>query len=201
MSSPLILASSSAYRKALLSRLGLGFDVVRPDVDETPRAGESFVDTAMRLAREKAVWVAQRQPAAVVIGSDQVAACAGQRLDKPGNADNALAQLQLQRGHVSEFHTAVCVASDAGRCIEEALVTTHVRFKGEDSISDEMLKAYIALEKPFDCAGAAKSEGLGIVLISSIQGPDPTALVGLPLIALTGLLAKFGVTPLGKSPP
>lgn len=201
MPAPLILASSSVYRRELLSRLGLGFDVQRPDVDETPRSGESFTDTAMRLAREKAVWVAQRHPAAIVIGSDQVAACAGQRLDKPGNAENALAQLKLQRGHVSEFHTAVCVASDSGRRTEEVLVTTHVRFKGEDNISDEMLKTYIALEKPFDCAGAAKSEGLGIVLISSIQGPDPTALVGLPLIALTDLLARFGLTPLVEPLP
>lgn len=201
MPAPLILASSSVYRKELLSRLGLDFEVQRPDVDETPHRGEFFIDTAIRLAREKAIWVAQRHPDAVVIGSDQVAACAGQRLDKPGNAENALAQLRMQRGHVSEFHTAVCVAGEGGRRIEEALVTTHVRFKNEDSISDNMLKTYIALEKPFDCAGAAKSEGLGIVLISSIQGPDPTALVGLPLIALTALLAKFGVTPLVGPPP
>lgn len=201
MPAPLILASSSVYRKELLSRLGLVFDVQRPDVDETPHGGESFIDTAIRLAKEKAVWVAQRHPAAIVIGSDQVATCAGQRLDKPGNAENALTQLKLQRGHVSEFHTAVCVASDAGRRIEAALVTTHVRFKGEDAISDEMLNAYIAIEQPFDCAGAAKSEGLGIVLISSIQGPDPTALVGLPLIALTELLMKFGVSPLTRPLP
>lgn len=201
MPASLILASSSVYRKALLSRLGLGFDVQRPDVDETPHRGESFIDTAMRLAREKALWVAQRHPTAIVIGSDQVAACAGQRLDKPGNAENALAQLQLQRGHVSEFHTAVCVAGDGGRRIEETLVTTHVRFRGIDSLSDELLRTYIAIEKPFDCAGAAKSEGLGIALIASIQGPDPTALVGLPLIALTDLLARFGVTPLVRPLP
>jgi len=196
MPAPLILASSSIYRRELLSRLGLDFVVARPDVDETPYRGESFTDTAIRLAREKAVCVAKQHPTAIVIGSDQVAACAGMRLDKPGNAENALAQLQHQRGRVSEFHTALCLAGDGGLCIEETLVTTHVRFRNAESLSDDMLKSYIAVEKPFDCAGAAKSEGLGIALIASIQGPDPTALVGLPLIALTDLLAKFGVTPL-----
>lgn len=198
MPAPLILASSSVYRRELLSRLGIAFSVERPDVDETPLPGEAFIATAARLAREKAVWVAQRQPAAVVIGSDQVAACRGTRLDKPGNAERALAQLQHQRGEISEFHTAVCVASNGGGRIEEALVTTHVRFRSAEHLTDAMLKAYIAIEQPFDCAGAAKSEGLGIALIASIQGPDPTALVGLPLIALTELLAKFGLDPLGR---
>ncbi|NBP27795.1 MAG: septum formation inhibitor Maf [Betaproteobacteria bacterium] len=173
MRAQLILASTSPYRKELLARLQLHFDVHAPQVDEAPRAGESFLQTAVRLAREKALAIAQSQPNAIVIGADQVASCEGERLDKPGTAERALAQLQLQRGKTSEFITAVCV--------------------------DGLLRRYITLENPLDCAGAAKSEGLGIALIESIEGPDPTALVGLPLIALTDLLKTFDVSPLSQS--
>jgi septum formation protein len=190
----LILASSSPYRRELLARLGLEFSVRSPHVDETAWAGEEFAQTARRLAREKAIAIAKQFPHAVVIGSDQVAQCEGIRLDKPGTAQKALEQLLLQRGKSSEFYTAVCVAREGGIETSQALVTTRVTFLDEAAISDKALQAYIDIEKPFDCAGAAKSEGLGIALIQSIEGPDPTALIGLPLIALVRLLRGAGVS-------
>jgi septum formation protein len=196
MHTPLILASTSPYRRELLGRLQLHFDVHAPQVDEAPHAGESFAQTAVRLAREKAVAVAQSHPNAIVIGADQVASCQGERLDKPGTAERALAQLQLQRGKTSEFITAVCVAAKAGQLVKEACVVTRVRFKSAAALPDGLLRRYIALENPLDCAGAAKSEGLGITLMESIDGPDPTALVGLPLIALTDLLQSFELSAL-----
>jgi septum formation protein len=197
LSSPqpeLILASGSPYRRELLARLGLPFSVRSPDIDETPQPGESFVHTAQRLACEKAIAIAKQFPNAVVIGSDQVAQCNGIRLDKPGNAENALNQLLIQRGKTSEFHTAVCVASEGGKNIAQELVTTRVMFLDERDLSEEVLRRYVEREKPFDCAGGAKSEGLGIALIKSIEGPDPTALVGLPLIAVVRLLQGAGVS-------
>jgi septum formation protein len=192
----LILASGSPYRRELLSRLGLPFSVRAPDIDEAPRAGESFLETAQRLACEKAIAIAKQFPNAVVIGSDQVAQCKGVRLDKPGNAENALRQLLLQRGNTSEFHTAVCVASEGGKRIVQELVTTRVTFLSDDELPEDTLRSYVELEKPFDCAGGAKSEGLGIALIKSIEGPDPTALVGLPLIAVVRLLNEIGIATL-----
>ena len=198
MRTPLILASSSPYRRELLSRLRLQFEVLSPQVDETPHHGESFLQTAVRLAREKAVAIAQSHPNAIVIGADQVASCEGERLDKPGTAERALEQLRLQRGKTSEFITAVCVAAKAGHTVKEAVVVTRVRFKNAAALPDGLLAHYIALENPLDCAGAAKSEGLGIALIESIEGPDPTALVGLPLIALTDLLKAFGLSALSQ---
>jgi septum formation protein len=192
----LILASTSLYRQSLLQRLGLAFHTESPGVDEFSLEFETPPATALRLAQEKAFAVANRFPDAVVIGSDQVAVCAGERLDKPKSADRALEQLRLQRGRVSEFHTAVCVMRDAGREIFADIVSTRVRFRPAKELSDDRLRAYIAIEKPFDCAGSAKSEGLGIGLIESMDGPDPTALVGLPLIALTRLLRKVGIDPL-----
>ena len=198
MHTPLILASTSPYRRELLARLQLRFDVHAPRVDEAPQAGESFLQTAVRLAREKAVAVAQSHPNAIVIGADQVASCGAQRLDKPGTTERALAQLQLQRGKTSEFITAVCVAAKAGQVVKEACVATRVRFRSAAELPDGLLRRYIALESPLDCAGAAKSEGLGIALIESIEGPDPTALVGLPLIALTDLLKSFELSALSQ---
>lgn len=195
----LILASGSVYRKELLARLGLVFDCRTPDIDESALPGESFRDTAVRLAKEKAVVIARAFPHAVVIGSDQVAVCEDQRLDKPGHAQAALSQLMLQRGKQSEFHTAVCVAWSGGTQTAGELVTTRVTFKSAQELSDERLRAYVAIEKPFDCAGSAKSEGLGIALIESFEGPDPTALIGLPLIALTRLLGRAGIDPLTGS--
>ncbi len=200
MHAPLILASSSPYRKELLSRLGLDFETRTPNVDETPLGGESFVNTAIRLAREKALWIAKRHPEAIVIGADQVAVCNDQRLDKPGTNAHALEQLQLQRGQTSVFYTAVCVAGLGGDHAEEAMVPTQVRFRGVEELPDTLLQRYIEIEQPLDCAGSAKSEGLGITLISAIEGSDPTALIGLPLIALTEILNRFGVSALKHYP-
>jgi septum formation protein len=193
---PIILASTSPYRRDLLTRLGVHFQIEAPDVAEDPLPGESFEATAARLARRKALSVAERHPDAIIIGSDQVACCEGVRLDKPGTRSAALEQLRWQRGRVSEFHTAVCVAQPGGRVLHEALVTTRVRLRDASELSDERLVAYLDREPSLDCAGAAKSEGLGIALMGAIEGPDPTALIGLPLIALSSLLAMAGADPL-----
>jgi septum formation protein len=192
----LILASTSRYRRELLGRLGLPFQVESPGVDESALEFELPAATALRLAQEKAFAVACRFPDAVVIGSDQVACCGGERLDKPLTAERALEQLRLQRGRVSEFHTALCVMRNAGQVFHSEIVTTRVRFRSATELTDQRLRRYIQIEQPFDCAGAAKSEGLGISLIESIEGPDPAALVGLPLIALTRLLRLSGIDPL-----
>lgn len=196
----LILASTSPYRRELLARLGLAFDVQAPEVDESTLEFELPAATALRLAQEKAFAVSVKFPDAIVIGSDQVACCGPERLSKPGSEARALEQLRLQRGRVSEFHTALCVMKDAGRTLWCDIVTTRVKFRSARELTDERLRRYIASERPLDCAGAAKSEGLGITLIESIEGPDATALVGLPLIALTRLLGQAGLDPLTAQP-
>lgn len=189
----LILASTSAYRRELLQRLHLPFSVEAPQVDETPRAGESPEQTALRLAQEKAVAVAQRCGPALVIGSDQVATLDGGQIGKPGNHDNALRQLQQMRGRAVVFHTALCL-HDARPAAQHPLqlenVRTMVRFR---DLPDHELDAYLRIEQPYDCAGSAKNEGLGIALIESIESGDPTALTGLPLIALSSMLRRAGV--------
>jgi len=192
----LILASTSRYRRDLLSRLGLPFRVESPGVEESALEFELPAATALRLAQEKAFVIACRFPDAIVIGSDQVACCGDERLDKPVTPERALEQLRLQRGRVSEFHTALCVMRDAGHVTHCEIVTTRVRFRAAAELTDQRLRRYIEIEQPFDCAGAAKSEGLGISLIESIEGPDPAALVGLPLIALTRMLRLCGLDPL-----
>jgi septum formation protein len=185
----LILASTSTYRRELLSRLGLEFEVQAPGIDETPAIGETPEGTAMRLALAKAVDVASQHPGAVVIGSDQVAESGGMRLDKPGNRENAIRQLTAVSGRSVVFHTAVAVVGPAGAPVH-ALVPTTVRFR---PLAQAAIERYVDRERPFDCAGSAKAEGLGIALIEGIGGDDPTALIGLPLIALTGLLAQHGI--------
>lgn len=192
----LLLASTSRYRRELLSRLALPFVAVAPDIDETPLPGESPDATATRLARAKALVVARAHPSAIVIGSDQVAEFEGLRLDKPGTRDRAIVQLVAVSGRTVEFRTAVCVASQAGTRVSEALVPTRVAFREFDRATAER---YVDIEQPLDCAGSAKAEGLGIALIASIVGDDPTALIGLPLIATVTLLREFGVDPL--APP
>lgn len=194
-STPLILASTSRYRKELLSRLALPFDTVAPHVDETPHAGETPDATAVRLARSKALAVARDHPAAVVIGSDQVAEFDGLRLDKPGNRERAIAQLEAVSGRTVEFRTAICIMANGGSRVADALVPTSVTFRPFDRARAER---YVDIEQPFDCAGSAKAEGLGIALIASIVGDDPTALIGLPLIATISLLQRFGIDPLEK---
>ncbi|PAS99128.1 MAG: septum formation protein Maf [Candidatus Dactylopiibacterium carminicum] len=187
----LVLASTSIYRRQLLERLGLPFITDRPEVDETPRAGETPVGTAERLAQEKARAVAARHPGALIIGSDQVAHRGTQRFDKPGTAERAIAQLRNMSGQSIVFHTAVCLLdADSGQseCIG---VPTEARFR---TLSEAEIVRYVEREAPLDCAGSAKSEGLGISLLEYMRGDDPTALIGLPLIALSRLLRSHGIS-------
>jgi len=186
----IVLASTSKYRKELLARLGLPFEVAFPDVDETPLAKETPQDSARRLAEAKARAVAVNFPAAIVIGSDQVAVLDGTRLGKPGNRANALLQLKKMRAREVVFHTALCVyAAAQGQC-ETRVVPYYVRFR---DFGDAQIEHYLQLEQPYDCAGSARCEGLGIALIARMRGDDPNALIGLPLIALTEMLAARGV--------
>jgi septum formation protein len=197
----LILASSSAYRRELLARLQLPFTVMVPDLDEQALAGETPDATALRLARAKAAAVAARAPGSLVIGSDQVATLDGLQIGKPGNHANALAQLQLMRGREVVFHTALCLwdgrIADPAAAFELENVQTLVRFR---DLPDAELDAYLRIEQPYDCAGSAKNEGLGIALLAAIDSSDPTALTGLPLIALTGMLRRAGVSFFGTDP-
>jgi len=190
----LILGSSSSYRRELLSRLGLPFETMVPDIDETPAVGETPDATALRLAREKAAAVAARAGAALVIGSDQVATLDGEQIGKPGNHANAMLQLQKMRGREVVFHTALCLwdgrRADAAEAVQMRNVRTLVRFR---DLPDTELDAYLRIEQPYDCAGSAKNEGLGIAILESIHSDDPTALTGLPLIALTDMLRAAGV--------
>jgi septum formation protein len=187
---PLVLGSSSLYRRELLSRLRLPFEVAIPDVDETPGPGESPHELARRLALAKARAVAAKFPRAVVIGSDQVADHAGEPLGKPGTHDKAVAQLRRMRGETVVFQTAVAVV-----CVESGfeqldLAPVKVRFR---DVSDSEIQAYLLAEQPYDCAGSARSEGLGIALLEAIESDDPTALVGLPLIRTCRMLRAAGV--------
>ena len=187
---PLVLGSTSRYRRELLQRLNLPFEVCAPDVDETPRPDETPVELARRLALAKARAVAAKFPQAVVIGSDQVADLNGEPLGKPGNHDRAVAQLRRMSGQTVMFQTALAVV-----CLEsgfEALDLAAVRVKFRP-LSDEAIEQYLRTEQPYDCAGSAKSEGLGIALLESIDNDDPTALVGLPLIRTCRLLRQAGL--------
>jgi septum formation protein len=184
---PLILASTSKYRRELLERLRIPFEVVSPKVDETPLTGEGTLDLALRLAHAKAAAVAKEHSHAWVIGSDQVADLCGAAIGKPGHFERALAQLQLMRGATVTFQTALCLMK--GNVQTTLCVPTEVTFR---KLPDSVLEAYLLAEEPYDCSGSAKSEGLGISLLESIKSDDPSALIGLPLIALTGLLRDAG---------
>lgn len=190
---PLILASTSRYRRELLERLRLPFDVVSPQVDETPRAGESPADLAVRLAAAKAAAVAALHPRAVVIGSDQVAELDGMPIGKPGSHERAVAQLRAMRGRSVVFHTAVAVHRAAAGYAGAALAPVTVRFR---DLGDAEIEHYLRTEQPYDCAGSAKCETLGIALLAAIDSDDPTALVGLPLIRTCALLREAGIDPL-----
>lgn len=185
----IILASTSAYRRALLERLRLPFTVESPRTDETALPGEAPRDLALRLAQAKARAVAALHPGAWVIGSDQVCCCDDRILGKPGGFDAALDQLRLLRGREAVFHTAVALALPDGRCAVREVPTT-VRMR---DLPDAVLAAYLRAEQPYDCAGSAKSEGLGVALMRSMASDDPTALVGLPLIAVCDLLLDAGM--------
>lgn len=185
----IVLASGSAYRRELLGRLGLPFECWSPEVDESALPSEPPRATAVRLARVKAEAGARRHPEAWIIGSDQVADLDGEPLGKPGSLDNARRQLRRASGHTVLFHTALCVSNARLQRRHERLVTTDVAFR---RLTDAEIERYLAREPAIDCAGSAKSEGLGISLLSRLGGDDPTALVGLPLIALAAILRAEG---------
>lgn len=190
----LILGSSSPYRRELLSRLRIPFEVAVPDIDEAPLPGEAPEATALRLSRRKAEAIAARHPGALVIGSDQVCTLDGAQIGKPGSHDKALAQLQMMRGKLITFHSALCLLDSRTGQAQTADVQTRATFR---DLSDAELDAYLRLETPYDCAGSAKAEGLGIALLARVESDDPTALIGLPLIALTGMLRAAGYPILG----
>ena len=190
---PLILGSTSRYRRELLERLRLPFEVRAPHVDETPRASEAPAALAARLALAKARAIAAAHPNAVVIGSDQVADLDGEPIGKPGTHERAVAQLQRMRGRSVVFHTAVAVVCQASGFAGSALAPVTVRFR---DLSDAEIEHYLRTEQPYDCAGSAKCETLGIALLDAIESDDPTALVGLPLIRTCALLRQAGIDPL-----
>ena len=190
MAPALVLGSTSVYRRELLSRLRLPFTVEPPHVDETPLAGETPAALARRLAAAKAAAVARRHPDAVVIGSDQVADLDGEPLGKPGNHANALAQLRRMSGRTVVFQTAITVLCEASGFAQHDLAPVRVVFR---QLGDDEIEHYLRTERPYDCAGSAKSEGLGIALLDAIDSDDPTALVGLPLIRTCRMLRAAGI--------
>lgn len=190
----LVLASTSAYRRALLARLGLRFDVAAPQIDETPGAGEAPLATAIRLARAKAQRIADARPDAWVIGSDQIAVLRRggpdeRTLDKPGSVERCTLHLQASSGQTVEYLTAVAVARQGEAAAREFVDTTRVQFRTLDRAT---IARYLERESPLDCAGGFKSEGLGIALCESIDSTDPSALIGLPLLRLAALLRSIG---------
>jgi septum formation protein len=192
----LILASSSPYRRELLERLRVPFDVVVPGIDETPDDGETPQATALRLSIAKARAASRQAPGALVIGSDQVATCDGRQIGKPGTHEKARVQLQAMRGKSVEFHSALCLLDSRSGNVQSADVVTRVQFR---DLADAEIDAYLLADMPYDVAGSAKSEGLGIALVDAIHSDDPTALVGLPLIALSRMLRTAGFPLLGTA--
>jgi septum formation protein len=186
---PLMLGSSSPYRRELLSRLRLEFTVEIPDVDESQRSGEAPRDLAIRLALAKAHAVGAKFPQAIVIGSDQVAELAGEAIGKPGSHEKAVAQLRQMRGETVVFHTAVAVVCMQSGFAQVDLAPVKVKFR---RLTDAEIESYLRLERPYDCAGSARSEGLGVALLDAIESDDPTALVGLPLIRTCRMLRAAG---------
>ncbi|HEX5364335.1 MAG TPA: Maf family nucleotide pyrophosphatase [Gallionella sp.] len=188
----LVLASTSIYRSELLKRLQLPFETAAPNVDETPRPDESARATSVRLAQEKARAVAPAYPDALIIGSDQVALLDGQQLGKPLTHDNAVKQLRAMRGKTTTFYTALTLLNSKTGNLQTEVAKNHVTLRDLD---DAEIESYLQKEQPYQCAGSAKSEGLGIALMSSMSGDDPNALIGLPLILLTEMLRRENVRP------
>ncbi len=186
----LVLASTSTYRRELLERLGIPFETANPKTDETPLAGETPEQTALRLSEAKAKAVAAQFPDALIIGSDQVATLNGQIFGKPGNHENAVRQLQTMRGRTVNFFTGLSLFNSKTGTTRTRGVATLVTFR---DLSDSEIENYLRREQPYNCAGSAKSEGLGIAVIARMQGDDPNALIGLPLIALCDMLREEGV--------
>lgn len=185
MQTILILASSSPYRQDLLARLGLPFEAISPDIDESPFDAEQPQETAIRLAQLKAKKIAEKHPKALIIGCDQVATLDGIQLGKPVTHENAVKQLQYQRGRHVTFHSALCLYNAETKHMQADVVPYDVEFR---NLTDEQIENYLRIEEPYNCAGSAKSEGLGIALIASMTGSDPNALIGLPLIKLITML-------------
>ncbi len=196
MHAPLILASTSVYRQELLRRLQMPFDVMAPDVDESPQPAEPPESLAARLALAKARSVAARHPWAVVIGSDQVAELDGDAVSKPGHHEAAVQQLRAMRGRQVVFHTAVAVVCANSGFEASALARVSVTFR---YLSDTEIEHYLRIDRPYDCAGSAKVETLGIALLDAVESDDPTALIGLPLIRTCALLRQAGIDPLGHT--
>jgi septum formation protein len=186
----LVLASGSRYRRELLARLGLAFETCSPGIDEQALPAEAPQATALRLAQLKAQAAAAQFPGALIVGSDQVAACGGLRLGKPGDHARAVRQLRELSGRVAEFHTAVALLDAATHDMQCRVVVCRVVFR---RMSEARIEAYVQREQPYDCAGSAKAEALGIALIARIETDDPTSLIGLPLIALTEMLERAGL--------
>lgn len=186
----LILASSSTFRRDLLAKFNLPFEVISPNIDETPLLGEKPQETALRLAQLKAEKVAETEPNALIIGCDQVATLNDMQIGKPMTHENAVKQLQMMRGHVVIFHSALCLYNAQTGHMQAEVVPYEVKFR---QLSDDEIERYLNIEKPYHCAGSAKSEGLGIALMDYMRGDDPNALVGLPLIRLAHMLRDQGV--------
>ncbi|HXM83647.1 MAG TPA: Maf family nucleotide pyrophosphatase [Burkholderiales bacterium] len=190
----LVLASASSYRRALLERLGLRFESAAPDCDESALPGEAAQDTALRLSVLKARSVALRFSDALIIGSDQVASSAGRQLGKPGNHEHATQQLRTLSGKAADFYTAIALLDARNGELQSRVVPCRVVFL---KLDEQRIEAYLRRERPYDCAGSAKVEGLGIALIARVETDDPTSLIGLPLIALTEMLERAGLPVLG----
>ncbi|OAM52993.1 septum formation protein Maf [Methylovorus sp. MM2] len=189
-STELILASSSPFRQELLQRLRIPFISVSPEIDERAKDTEKPEETALRLAQEKALKIALNYPAAFIIGCDQVATLDGMQIGKPGTHENAVKQLQMMRGRSVIFHSALCLYNAKTKNMQAAVVPFTVDFR---ELSDAEIENYLRIEQPYNCAGSAKSEGLGISLIKAMHGTDPNALIGLPLIALINMFNNEGI--------
>jgi len=186
----LVLASSSPYRRELLSRFKLPFDVFNPDIDETPHINEKAKEISYRLAREKAFKVAPHYANSLIIGSDQTAACQNQIIEKPNTHENAIKQLDFLSGKIVTFYTSLCLLNTKTQKVQECVVEFEVKYK---ELNQQIIETYLLKEQPYNCVGSVKSEGLGITLLEYIKGDDPTALIGLPLIKLSDMLQNEGM--------
>lgn len=191
MSLPIVLASTSKYRKILLDKTGISFVCSAPDIDESPAKNEQPTQLVMRLAQQKAQAIAASHPESLIIGSDQVCTINNTIIGKPGSAEKAIEQLHMASGKIITFFTGLCLYDSSEHSHQVICETFNVHFR---VLSDEQIRRYVAAEQPYDCAGSFKSEGLGIVLFNKLEGRDPNTLIGLPLIALTDMLANKGIT-------
>lgn len=187
----IVLASSSPYRRELLSRFNLPFDIVNPDIDESPRLNETAKEISVRLAREKAVHVTPQYGNSLIIGSDTTAECEGRIIEKPMIHSQAVSQLKFLSGNLVKFYTSLCLLNTETQALQQCVVDFEVKYK---VLTEKRIESYLLKEQPYNCVGSIKSEGLGIILLEYIKGEDPTALIGLPLMKLSEMLQKEGVT-------